>query len=59
LRTGIGYIASPRGLVEFQYYAQFTRPTGGLAYTDNIFRLNFKLSTRAGIFRLLAGGIDE
>jgi hypothetical protein len=47
-------------LVEFQYYAQYTHPGGGgLAYTDNIFRLNFKLSTRKGIFWLLDGGIDE
>jgi hypothetical protein len=60
LRAGIGYIASPRVLVEFQYYAQYTHPGGGgLAYTDNIFRLNIKLSTRAGIFRLLDGGIDD
>ena len=60
LRAGIGYIASPKVLVEFQYYAQYTHPGGaGLAYTDNIFRLNFKLSTRKGIFWLLDGGIDE
>ena len=60
LRAGIGYIASPRLLVEFQYYAQYTHSGGaGLAYTDNIFRLNFKLSTRKGIFWLLDGGIDE
>jgi hypothetical protein len=59
LRAGIGYIASPRVLVEFQYYAQYTRPNGGLAYTDNIIRLNFKLSTRAGALRLLDGGIDD
>ena len=60
LRAGIGYIASPRVLVEFQYYAQYTHPGGGgLAYTDNIFRLNIKLSTRAGVFRLLDGGIDD
>jgi hypothetical protein len=60
LRAGIGYIASPRVLVEFQYYAQYTHPGGGgLAYSDNIFRLNIKLSTRSGIFRLLDGGIDD
>jgi hypothetical protein len=47
-------------LVEFHYFAQYTRPNGaGLAYTDNIIRLNFKFSTRAGIFRILDGGIDE
>ena len=58
-RVGLGYIASPKVLVEFHYYAQYTRPAGGLAYTDNIFRLNFKLSTRAGVLKLLDGGIDE
>lgn len=59
LRVGLGYIASERVLVEFQYYAQYTRPASGLAYTDNIFRLNFKLSTRKGVLWLLDGGIDD
>jgi hypothetical protein len=60
LRVGLGYIASPRLLVEIQYYAQYTRSGGGgLAYTDNIIRLNFKLSTKKGVLWLLDGGIDE
>ena len=47
-------------LIEFQYYAQWTRPGGGgLKYTDNIWRLNFKLSGRGGLERLLYGGMDE
>jgi hypothetical protein len=65
-RTGLGYIASPRLIVEFQYYAQYTRPSGGgLRYTDNIFRLNFKLMTKRGVLgrnairMLVDGGIDE
>jgi hypothetical protein len=46
-------------LVEFQYFAQWTRPGGGgLQYTDNIWRLNFKLTGRGGLQRLLDGGID-
>jgi hypothetical protein len=61
LRAGLGYIVNQRLLVEFQYYAQYTRPNGaGLAFTDNIFRLNFKISaSRLGIYRLLDGGIDD
>ena len=65
-RTGLGYIANPRLLVEFQYYAQYTQPTGGsLKYTDNIFRLNFKLMTKRGVLGrnalrlLIDGGIDD
>jgi hypothetical protein len=46
--------------VEFQYFAQWTLPGGGgLNYTDNIWRLNFKLSGRGGIERLLYRGMDE
>jgi hypothetical protein len=66
LRAGIGYIASPKLLVEFQYYAQYTRPNKvGLAYTDNIIRVNFKLMTKRGVLghrgirMLLDGGIDD
>ncbi len=65
-RTGLGYIASPRLLVEFQYYAQYTQPDGGgLEYTDNIFRLNFKVMTKRGVRpqnalrSLLDGSIDN
>ena len=65
-RTGLGYIASPHLIVEFQYYAQFTPPNGGsLRYTDNIFRLNFKVMTKRGLLpqkalrSLLDGSIDD
>jgi hypothetical protein len=58
LRVGIGYIAMRRLLVEIQYYAQYTHQDTGLAWTDNIFRLNFKIVTKAGIFGLLGGDID-
>jgi hypothetical protein len=34
-------------------------PRGGLKYTDNIWRLNFKLSGRGGLERLLYGGMDD
>jgi hypothetical protein len=60
LRVGLGYIVSPQLLVEFQYFAQWTRPGGGgLKYTDNIWRLNFKLSGRGGLERMLYGGMDD
>jgi hypothetical protein len=59
LRVGLGYVASERLLVEFQYYAQYTHPEGaGLTYTDNIFRLNLKISTRRGVMSILDNGID-
>ena len=65
-RTGLGYIANPRLLIEFPYYAQYTRPGGGgLNYTDNIFRLNFKVMTKRGVLprkalrSLLDGSVDE
>jgi len=60
LRVGLGYIASPQLLIEFQYFAQWTRPGGGgLKYTDNIWRMNFKLAGRGGLERLLYGGMDD
>ncbi len=59
LRAGLGYIANPRLLVEFQYYNQFTRPNGGsLEYTDNIIRLNFKILTKDGLLSGLGGDLD-
>jgi hypothetical protein len=62
LRVGLGYVTSRRVLVEFHYFTQYTRPDGGpLAYTDNIFRLNFKIALSKGIslMRLLDGGVDD
>ena len=59
LRVGLGYVAKPRILVEFQYYAQYTRPGGGgLEHTDNIFRLNLKLLTEKGLLSGLGGDFD-
>lgn len=60
LRVGVGYIATPRVLMEFQYFVQWTRPGGGgLQYTDNIWRLNFKVATKGSALNLLNGGMDE
>jgi hypothetical protein len=60
LRVGVGYIAAPWLLTEFQYFAQWTRPGGGgLEYTDNIWRINFKLVGKGGLEqKLMHGGID-
>ncbi len=43
---GIGYVLTKYGQLEFVYYAQFSRPSGGgpLEYNENIFRLNLKIS---------------
>jgi hypothetical protein len=53
VRGGLAYIVNDRVRVEFIYHAQFTRPAGssGLEYTDNIFRLNFKLALGQGVLR--------
>jgi len=57
LRAGVGYVANPRLLVEFQYYLQYTRPGGGgLEHTDNIIRLNFKILTKRGLLARMGGG---
>jgi hypothetical protein len=56
----LGWITTSWLVVEFQYFAQYTRPGGGgLSYTDNIWRLNFKVSGKGGFHRLLDGEIDE
>ena len=60
VRLALGYVANPRLLVEFQYYLEFTQPTGsGLVLTNNIWRLNFKVSTDKSALKLLAGGFDD
>ena len=60
VRFALGYVANPRLLVEFQYYLEFTQPTGnGLVWTNNIWRLNFKISTDQSALKLLAGGFDD
>jgi len=60
VRFALGYIASPTMLVEFQYYLEFTQPSGsGLVWTNNIWRLNFKISTDNSVLRLMVGGFDD
>jgi hypothetical protein len=45
---------------EFQHDPEFTRPGGGnLEWTNNIWRLNFKVSTSASVLKLAAGGFDD
>ena len=46
--------------MEFQYYAEFAQPSGsGLVWTNNIWRLNFKVSTDMSALKLAAGGFDD
>jgi hypothetical protein len=55
-RVGLGYV-TPRVLIEIQYFREWTRPDGGpLTYTNNIFRLNFKILTKGGILAALRAG---
>jgi hypothetical protein len=55
LRAGLGYVIGGGKRVEFLYHAQWTRTSGGgLDYTDNIFRINFKFPLGNGP---LASGI--
>jgi len=59
VRGGLAYIVNDRVRVEFIYHAQFTRPAGSssLEYTDNIFRLNFKLALDQRVLgRVFKGG---
>jgi hypothetical protein len=60
-RAGVGYVANHHLHVEFIYHLQLTRqvPSDRLAYTDNIFRLNFKIGTKHGLLRRISGGSDE
>lgn len=60
VRGGIAYIINDQIRVELIYHAQFTRPSGssGLEYTDNIFRLNFKLALDSRVLGQVFRGGD-
>jgi hypothetical protein len=50
LRAALSYIAARHLVVELSWWLQYTRPDeGDLEYTDNIFRLNFKILTGRGL----------
>ena len=52
VRGGVGYVLNHNARLEFVYYAQFTRSSGGsLAYADNIFQLNLKIGLSGGLLR--------
>jgi hypothetical protein len=54
LSAGVGYVLSDRLRIEFTYYADFTRPNNGaLAYTENIFLLNFRFALHEGLLGAL------
>src|SRR5262249_28304493 len=50
LGAGVGYVVTDRLRIEFTYFADFTRPhDGALAYTENIFLLNFRFALHEGL----------
>ena len=52
VRGGLGHVLNDRLRLEFIYYAQFTRPSGGsLEYANNIFQVNIKISLAEGLLR--------
>ncbi len=54
LSAGVGYVLTDRIRMELTYYADFTRPNdGALAYTENIFLLNFRFSLHKGLLGAL------
>lgn len=60
IRAGIAYIFAGRCRAELIYHAQFTRPSGSLEYTDNIYRLNIKIGLQSGILpRTMDADFDE
>ena len=62
LRVGLGRSLNDFVRVELIYHMQFTRPASGddLEWTDNIWRLNFKVSRQRGVLQQLFGGdVDE
>ena len=63
IRGGLGYIMKSIPIrLEFIYHAQFTHPAGsyGLAFTDNIYRLNIKIALNHGIISSLQNpDLDE
>ena len=61
LRVGLGRTLNDYVRVELIYHMQFTRPGGGdLEWTDNIWRLNFKVARQRGVLQHLFGGeVDE
>ena len=58
LRLGAGYVVNERTRVEFLYHVQFERPDASESFewTDNIFRLNFKLAMKEGLLRQVFDG---
>jgi hypothetical protein len=56
-RAGIGYVTNHHMRIEVIYHVQMTRKSASdpLAYTDNIFRLNFKIGVKKGLLERLSG----
>lgn len=58
LRLGAGYVLSDRVRVELLYHMQFERADSNESFdwTDNIFRINFKLARKQGLLRRVFDG---
>ena len=56
-RAGLGYITNQHVRVEFIYHLQLSRKDAHdpLAYSDNIFRVNFKIGIKKGLLQRLSG----
>lgn len=60
-RAGAGYVANHHLRLEFIYYLELSRkvPSDPLTYTDNIFRLNFKIGLKHGLLQRITGASDD
>ncbi|HMN43343.1 MAG TPA: DUF2490 domain-containing protein [Povalibacter sp.] len=59
LRIGLGYVFGELVRAELIYHMQFTRAAGeSFDWTDNIWRLNFKVARQHGLLSRLAHGDD-
>ena len=61
VRCGFGRILNDRFIVEFLYYAQFSRPGEGkpLEYAENMLRVNLKVGLNQGILGRLLNPVSE
>ena len=61
VRCGVGRILNDRLIVEFLYYAQFSRPGEGEAfeYAENMLRVNLKIGLNQGVLRRLLNPASE
>jgi hypothetical protein len=61
IQVGLGYIANPRIRAELLYYANWGRPdpASGLAFTQNIIRLNIKVGVKRAVLSHVWNPVDK